>query len=116
METCAEDRAAEAAPESQPVSVTKQQVSLQDTRQGAEAASVSGRAGLAGGKGSFHGVGQSRLPWRGADPSVNVTGKTPFTITNMCMLAKRALGVGKAIFQPTPLKQTCHSTRVMRKP
>ncbi|KAL3147790.1 Fibronectin type III domain-containing protein 3B, variant 2 [Trebouxia sp. C0010 RCD-2024] len=50
----------------------------QDTRQGAEAASVSGRAGLAGGKGSFHGVGQSRLPWRGADPSVNVTGLHPF--------------------------------------
>ena len=49
-------------------------MSVQEARQGAEAASVSGRAGQAGAKRPFQGVGQWRLPWRGADPSVSVTG------------------------------------------
>ena len=69
----------------QPVNFCVRLVSmtLQETRQGAEAASVSGRAGPAGAKRPFQGVGQWRLPWKGADPSVSVTGKRPLLLCLM---------------------------------
>lgn len=71
----------------------KVSMTLQETRQGAEAASVSGRGAQTGAKQCFQGVGQLRLPWKGADPSVSVTGKRS-PLAHLDALPVRAYSAG----------------------